>query len=107
MVTWKQLIEASLKRYEDTLVCAYAEDSTYDMGAEEDKPVTFTTATNHLNIPGLLVQFDSGYGGTRGPLFTVWGEKRVYFPAQYDGSEWVGSVPRNPCEQVTNHVGGG
>lgn len=32
----------------------------------------------------------------------------VYFPLCYDGgSEWVGSVPRNPNGVLTMHLGGG
>jgi hypothetical protein len=28
------------------------------------------------------------------------------FPATYEGSEWVGSVPRNPNGKATKHIGG-
>lgn len=52
-------------------------------------------------------KFDNGYGGTEGCPFTVWTKNRVYFPAQYDGSEWCDSVPRNPCSEATTHIGGG
>jgi hypothetical protein len=107
MITWKKLLEAQLKHFDDTLVSVYAENTKSNLWADDDdEPIEYTEA-NHLNIPGLLVRFDSSYGGTNGPKFTAWGLKRVYFPAQYDGSEWVASVPRNPCEQVTDHVGGG
>lgn len=54
-----------------------------------------------------LVKFDTGYGGTEGCAFTAWGEKYVYFPVCYDGSEWVGYAPRNPCEEKIRHWGGG
>lgn len=39
--------------------------------------------------------------------FTIWSHYRVYFPVQYDSSWRVGSVPRNPCEEVANYFGGG
>lgn len=52
------------------------------------------------------VEFDDGYGGHNGPRFTVWTKKRVYFPVVYDGAEWVSSVPRDPCDECTAHVGG-
>jgi len=52
------------------------------------------------------VQFDPGYGGSEGIPFTVWTAKRVYFPAVYDGAEWVASVARFPDGQPTTHVGG-
>lgn len=51
-------------------------------------------------------KFDPGWGGTEGNAFTAWTEKRVYFPACYDGSEWVASVPRHPCDEATEHIGG-
>lgn len=51
--------------------------------------------------------FDDGYGGEEGVPFTAWTESWVLFPAKYDGSEWVASAPRHPCDIATNHVGGG
>lgn len=44
--------------------------------------------------------------GYRAP-FTLWTAKRVYFPTCYDSQEAVVSVPRNPCNEATVHVGGG
>lgn len=52
-------------------------------------------------------QFNPGWGGTEGVPFTLWTKNRVYFPAQYDGSEWVASVPRNPNSEKVSHIGGG
>jgi len=51
-------------------------------------------------------EFDGGWGSSGGCAFTAWGGKYVYFPAVYDGSEWIAFVPRNPCLQATSHVGG-
>lgn len=50
--------------------------------------------------------FDSGFGDTEGFAFTAWTKNRVYFPACYAGSEWIHSVPRNPCNEATEHIGG-
>ena len=55
----------------------------------------------------LKVGFDSGYGSTEGEPFTAWGKNFVYFPICYDGAEWVGSAPRNPCDKAMVHQGGG
>jgi len=55
----------------------------------------------------LDAKFDHGYGGTEGCDFTLWTKARVYFPVCYDGSEWVGSVARNPDGKATPHQGGG
>jgi hypothetical protein len=52
-------------------------------------------------------EFDGGYGSENGEPFTLWTKTRVYFPACYDGSELVASVPRDPCEIATQHIGGG
>lgn len=52
-------------------------------------------------------EFYAGYGSCEGKPFTAWTEDRVYFPVGYDGSEWVDSVPRNPCSILTSHIGGG
>jgi hypothetical protein len=54
----------------------------------------------------LKKSFDSGYGLSEGQPFTAWGEKWVYFPIVYDGAEWVGHAPRNPCEISMEHQGG-
>ena len=53
----------------------------------------------------LLVEFDSGYGSSRGEPFTLWTTNRVYFPVVYDGAEWVESVSRNPDGKPTHHFG--
>ena len=55
-----------------------------------------------LDSEGLDQQFDPGFGEP----FTVWTHTRVYFPVVYDGPEWVGSVPRHPCDERTEHMGG-
>jgi hypothetical protein len=51
--------------------------------------------------------FDGGFGSTEGAPFTAWGERWVYFPICYDGAEWVGHAPRNPCDTAMEHQGGG
>ena len=50
--------------------------------------------------------FDDDYGAIEGNSFTVWTKNNVYFPVCYDGSEWVGSVSRNPNGKSTVHMGG-
>ena len=52
-------------------------------------------------------EFDSGYGGEHGTPFLLWTKNRVYFAICYDGSEWVESVPRKPCDEEIRHFGGG
>lgn len=55
----------------------------------------------------LDASFDDGWGGEEGCPFTIWTKNHVYFPACYDGSEWVASVSRNPDGHPTHHIGGG
>lgn len=45
----------------------------------------------------LDMKFNPDFGCENGPMFRAWTANRVYFPVRYDGSEWVGSVPRNPA----------
>lgn len=52
-------------------------------------------------------ELDNGRGSEDGEPFTAWGPNFVYFPVCYDGEEWVGSVPRDPCDISTLHQGGG
>jgi len=67
----------------------------------------FSKIETTLTDGELVREFDSGYGTSEGVAFTAWGEKYVYFPVVYDGSEWVGSAPRNVCDKKTWHLGGG
>ena len=66
----------------------------------------FSKMMTTLSDENLHCEFNSGFGGSEGHPFTAWGEKYVYFPVVYDGAEWVGSAPRNPCDEATEHVGG-
>ena len=61
---------------------------------------------NTMSDADMDTRFYDGYGSAKGCSFTVWTRDRVYFPAVYDGDEWVASVPRNPCDEATSHVGG-
>ena len=51
-------------------------------------------------------EFDANYGRENGSEVLVWSEDRVYFPACYDGLEWIASAPRNPTDVGQEHVGG-
>ena len=80
MATWRELINDAL---------------------EGDELIANTLTDEEMDI-----EFDDGYGGSEGKSFTAWSEKRVYFPVVYDGAEWVGSAPRNPCDEACSHKGG-
>ena len=85
MITWRKEITALMRVYEETW----------------GDIVSCTLTDLELDE-----KFDDGYGGSEGAPFTVWTHGRVYFPAVYDGSEWVASVSRNPDGIATSHVGG-
>ena len=62
---------------------------------------------NTLNEQEMGIKFPRGHkAGLEGQPFTIWTNNRVYFPAVYDGSEWVESVSRNPDGKATHHIGG-
>lgn len=69
---------------------------------ETEDPIIATTLTD----AEMDRVFYDGYGSSEGVPFTAWGEKYVYFPVVYDGAEWVGYAPRNPCDERTGHWGG-
>jgi len=64
-----------------------------EMRFREDKEVA-STLTPKQESQG----FRQDYGEGGYPSFTVWGEKNVYFPLEYDGYMSVGFAPRNPCD---------
>ena len=88
----------------DDMTC-WKNEIEHEMGCCGDTWADVEACT--LTEEELLEQFDSGWGCTEGKAFTVWTKNRVYFPAQYDGSEWCDSVARNPNGSATFHIGGG
>ena len=85
MATWRELIADEMKSHGETL----------------SDLISCT-----LSDEGLDRGFHAGYGGEQGSPFTAWSETWVYFPICYDGSEWCGSAPRNPCDKAMCHQGG-
>lgn len=83
--------------------------SWYEMLKEdaESDGEDFDSLVFSCSIEELKKPFDSSYGGTEGSPFTAWGKDWVYFPICYDGAEWIGHAPRNPCEISMFHQGGG
>lgn len=85
MITWRIALTMTMEEYGESI----------------NDIIHCTILDEELDRP-----FDGGYGSTEGAEFTAWTKNRVYFPATYDGSEWIASVPRNPCDESTPHVGG-
>jgi hypothetical protein len=67
-----------------------------------DPPESMQTTLSEAELD---LRISKTYGGSRGLPFTAWGERYVYFPVVYDGLEWVGYAPRNPCDEKTDHMG--
>lgn len=84
--TWKEQIKEEMKFYGESL----------------SDIVSSTISEDEMNR-----EFNNSYGIVKGISFTVWTANRVYFPADYDGSEWCASVSRNPDGKPTAHIGGG
>ncbi len=83
LVTWRELIGYELEPHPGEQIIAVVPDEA-----------------------ALDMKFDNGYGCPEGPVFTAWTQNRVVFPVCYDGAESVRSVPRNPTNEATEHVGG-
>lgn len=96
MTTWRTLLSEALagngESWDDVKHVAMA---PRDLWRDETPP-----------SPSLDAEFSDNYGSAEGCPFTLWTSKRVYFPVVYDGAEWVSSVPRDPCDEATPHVGG-
>jgi hypothetical protein len=78
---WRNMITQALPKGENIIACTISDE-------ELDR------------------KFYDGYGSIDGTPFTAWSENWVYFPLCYDGSESVGSAPRNPCDRSMEHQGG-
>ena len=59
---------------------------------------------NTMSEDEMTNEFDDGFGTAEGIPFTVWTHNTVYFPVEYDGSDTVGSVARNPDGKATVHI---
>lgn len=82
-VTWRALLTEALK----------------ERGEDWDAVVHTTLTQTQMDV-----QFDNGYGAPEGVPFALWTTRYVYFPTDYDGSESVQSVPRNPSSEFVNHT---
>lgn len=74
--------------------------------AFEESGDDFSKMVTTLTDEQLNKEFDNGWGTSEGDPFTAWGDRYVYFPVVYDGAEWVGRAPRNPCNEQCTHAGG-
>jgi len=86
MTTWRKLLTYSLSTYNESW------NDVISIAPSDEKWLDFL--------------FDDDYGDIEGNSFTLWTKSRVYFPATFDGAEWVESVSRNPDDKPNNHIGG-
>lgn len=83
-MTWRDMIVAAITKNGE--------------GWRDVEASTLTNAELDREIKGELC-------GPQGAPFTLWTRKRVYFPVQFDGAEWVASVSRHPDGKKTEHIG--
>ena len=86
MITWRSALEMALIGNGETLTDLESCDPPIDSA-------------------DMSREFDDSYGTSEGCAFAAYTAKRVYFPAVYDGAEWVASVPRHPNGPI-EHIGG-
>lgn len=77
--TWRKLILREMNQHNDSF----------------ENIVAMTLSSGEIDLDG--VQWEK---------FTIWTEKRIYFPANYECDLWCESVPRNPCDEKTQPAGG-
>ena len=87
--------------YDETMNWYDGLKDAFERTGDDFKKMVTTLSEDELHR-----EFDGGFGLAEGDAFTAWGEKYVYFPVVYDGAEWVGFAPRNPCEIKMPHWGG-
>jgi len=88
--TWREMIVDEMEEHGETLVDVIGSAVTTKRDAD----------TQYLE------ELTGCDWESRKKPFTIWTHNRVYFPACYDGGTWVASVPRNPCDEKTEPVGG-
>ena len=88
------------------MITTWRDRISYAMEEHGETLDDVTGAAPAISAGWLDVEFDDGWGRAEGAPFTLWTSRRVYFPVVYDGSEWAASVPRRPCREITDHVGG-
>ena len=93
LTSWAKMLRDKLEDKNDSLVQLCIKFNGVD---------TFVPLDHY----GFCAKFDGSFGCPEGCHFTAWGERYVYFPVTYDGSEWIEAVPRNPELIATNHLGG-
>lgn len=85
MANWKELL-----------------DEAFTSSGDSWQDVEFNSMTQEQ----MEKEFYDGYGAIEGCAFGIWTKNFVYFPAVYDGAEWVDWIPRNPCGPI-GHIGSG
>jgi hypothetical protein len=109
MTSWREDIDSKRRCLGDTSPLTITIDDGRGRWYEDhEKPSTIGPVSyEDESVQKLLDRkFDDSFGGEEGYNFTAWSANYVYFPCCYDGSEWVGAIPRNPCSVAGRHRGG-
>lgn len=105
MTTLRQQLLSTQERLGENVEFIVLGDREPDWDAEQvDQPVL---TLEQVPAEVLDREFDSGWGGTEGTPIMAWTKNFVIFSCQYDGSEWLSSIARNPIPTNPGFHGGG
>lgn len=99
MTTIKQELRSAVERNNDTLeniVCFWQPSPNYSFfhAGTEHRLHNKETRCDYNHLP--TEEYDPGYGLQEGPTLRAYTARYVYYTMEYDGSEYVTSILRNP-----------
>jgi glycine betaine/choline ABC-type transport system substrate-binding protein len=80
-----------------------SENKMYSLGWVTKAPYTWEQV-EAMSVDQLLdVEFDDGYGSECPIQLKAWTKSNVYFSYEYDGSDFILTVPRKPPTKKEQH----
>lgn len=102
-VTWRYLLEFAMEINGESLNDVESYIVWVEKLAGDEIMVISNVDLLTLSKEELLdVVFDNGYGSSCQIQVKVWTSKFVYFSDEYDGSDFIGHVERNPVKEAEN-----
>ena len=89
----------------EQIVVGLPDDDYYS--DDDSSGAAFSPQEYHLvqDDPLLHREFNDDYGTVHGAPIVAWTKNFVIFSVQYDGSEWLAHVPRNPVTTAPHFYG--
>ena len=108
--SWRSMLEWRLERQGESWEDIEAmevfpgdEDNMYSCKWIVDKPYTW----EHIEVMSvdqlLDIRFDDGYGSPCPIQLKAWTKNNVYMSYEYDGSDFIITMPRNPPKKKEQH----